>query len=138
MLSSDVPLSRVIGAVFLEVSYGVVAIIAVYPIKLEAQLLHVGFLGRRNLGVVGARLEQSPLEARRLFIFREDNDAVVLLTGTVVHVLAEGLADELVNFPIGLLAPLGAVLDSIAGDTSELAFVRAQRAVGNHGFDKFL
>jgi len=138
MLSSDVPLSRVIGTIFLEVSYGVVAIIAVYPIKLEAQLLHVGFLGRRNLGVVGARLEQSPLEARRLFIFREDNDAVVLLTGTVVHVLAEGLADELVNFPIGLLAPLGAVLDSIAGDTSELAFVRAQRAVGNHGFDKFL
>ena len=138
MLSSDVPLSRVIGAVFLEVSYGVVAIVTIYAIKLEAQLLHVGFLGRRNLGVVGARLEQSPFEARRLFIFREDDDAVVLLAGTVVHVLAEGLANELVDFPIGLLAPLGAVLNSVAGDASELAFVRAQRAMCNHGSDGFL
>lgn len=52
--------------------------------------------------------------------------------------LAERLADELVDFPIGLLAPFGAVLDSVAGDTSEFAFVRAQRTVCNHDSGEFL
>jgi hypothetical protein len=53
--------------------------------------------------------------------------------------IAEGLAYELVDRPVELLAPLRAVLDSVAADTSEFAFIRAQGTMRyNHDSDKFL